>query len=111
MLGIVTPLLVVGLLIMLAGTAMDAPPVQRFLTRNVTSRPLGTLAPGYAATVAGYRVYSGLVRAFGLAVFGLWAASLFPFGVIFVILGIALFAYNTFRAIRGEVRTYRELKR
>ena len=111
MLGIVAALLVLGVVIMLAGTVMDAPPVRQSLMRNVTSQSLGSLAPGFAATIDGYRVYSGLVRAFGIAVFGLWAASVFPFGALIVVLGIAFFAYNTVRAIRGEVRTYRELKR
>ena len=111
MLGTVAVLLVVGVAITLAGIAMDAPPIQQFLTRNVTSRSLGSLAPGFAATPIGYRVYSGLVRAFGIAICGLWAATLAPIWAVLFIFGVALFAYNTVRAIRGEVRTYRALKR
>ena len=106
-----TVVLVVGAAIALAGIAMDAAPIQRFLTLHVTSRSLGSLAPGYAATPRGYRVYSGLVRAFGVAIFGLWAASLAPIWAVLFLLGVALFAFNTVRAVRGEIRTYRALKR
>ena len=111
MLGIMNVVLVLGIVIGAAGTALDAAPVQLFVTRNVTSRPLGSLAPGYASTVRGYRVYSGLIRAFGLALIGVWIASVFPPGALVFVIGVAGFAYNTIRAIRGEVRTYRGLKR
>jgi hydrogenase maturation factor len=111
MLGIVALLLVLGGAISLAGVAMDAPPVQFFLMQKVTSHPLGSLAPGYASTIGGYRVYSGLVRAFGLTLAGLWAASIFPAGALLAVLGVAFFIFNSVRAIRGEVRTYRALKR
>ena len=111
MLGIVAIALALGLVIVAAGIALDAAPVKAFVTRNVTSRPLGSLAPGYAATPAGYRVYSGLIRAFGITLVGLWAAGLGAIWVVVVLIGIGLFASDSVRAIRGEIATYRALQR
>ena len=79
--------------------------------RHVTSRSLGTLAPGYAATRGGMRVYAALVGSIGLTVAGLWLAGWSAFGPWLAILGIALFIVYSFVAIAGEVRTYRALTR
>ena len=111
MLGNMAPVLALGLAIGVAGIVMDAPAVRLFVMRQVTSRPLGSLAPGYAATVRGYHVYSGLVRAFGLVLVGVWLAALIPWGALIAVIGVAFFAYNSVKAIRGEVQAYRSLKR
>ena len=80
--------------------------------RRVTSRSLGELAPGYAASPGGFKVYATLILAIGVAVAGLgiadWSAAL---GVGLLVLGIAAFAVASVIAIRGEVTTYRALKR
>ena len=111
MLGVVTALLALGAVILLAGIAMDQVYVQLFLMRNVTMKPLGSLAPGYAGTVRGYRVYSGLVRSFGAIIAGVGLAAIIPVGALLFVVGVAAFAYYSVRAIRGEVVTYRALKR
>jgi hypothetical protein len=80
--------------------------------RGVTSRSLGELAPGYAASPNGFKVYAILILAIGVAVSGLgitdYSAGL---GVGLLLLGVATFAVASVVAIVGEVRTYRALKR
>jgi hypothetical protein len=80
--------------------------------RRVTSRSLGELAPGYAASPGGFKVYSVLVLAIGVAVAGLgiadWSAVL---GAGLLVIGVGVFVVASVIAIAGEVRTYRALKR
>jgi hypothetical protein len=80
--------------------------------RRVTSRSLGELAPGYAASPGGFNVYSVLVLAIGVAVAGLgiadWSAVL---GAGLLVIGVGVFVVASVIAIAGEVRTYRALKR
>jgi hypothetical protein len=79
--------------------------------RRVTSRSLGELAPGYAASQSGFRVYATLVLAIGVAVTGLGLADRSAVvGVALLLLGVAVFAIASVMAIVGEVRTYRALK-
>lgn len=114
MLGIVSATLIIGGLIVLIGLVltMNVLGAGSFVMRNVTSRYLGSLPPGFAASQAGFRVYSLLVIAIGLLFAGLGAAE------TSVAVGVALFAVGAIGfvvlsvlAIRGETRTYRELKR
>lgn len=77
--------------------------------RHVTSRSLGSLAPGYAATKGGLRVYAALVASIGITVAGLWLTGWSPIGPWLAIVGIALFVAYSIVAIVGEVRTYRAL--
>jgi len=80
--------------------------------RRVTSRSLGELAPGFAATPRGFKVYAALVVSLGIvcAAFGVagWSAS---FAAWQLIAGSLLFAVASVTAIAGEVATYRRLKR
>jgi hypothetical protein len=104
--------LVIGLVLIFAGIFMDSHPAHEWLIQRITSRSLGTLAPGYAASDRGLMTYTGLVRAFGVIVVSLWIMSWsIEFGGILLVLGVGGFLYLSFRAIRGEVRTYRALKR
>ena len=74
--------------------------------RRVTSKPLGSLPPGYAATPRGYLAYTFLVFDLGLISLAL------NFEIPWLILGaLGLFIGGSIAAIRGEVVTYRNLKR
>jgi hypothetical protein len=80
--------------------------------RRVTSRSLGELAPGFAASRFGFRVYAGLVGALGLIVVGIAVAQSSPIaGVTVIAAGLVAFVVLSVIAIRGEVQTYRGLKR
>ena len=98
---------VTGLTLLLnIGGAGDA------VIRRVTSRSLGELAPGYAASSAGFKVYAALVIAIGVAVIGLGIADRSAaLGGGLLALGVVAFAAASVTAIVGEVRTYRALKR
>jgi hypothetical protein len=110
-------LLAIGLLLVVTGAALflnvggsgDA------VIRRVTSRSLGELAPGFAASREGFLVYSVLVIAVGVSVGGVGAMIQWPeaLGVGISALGLGLlgFAVASVIAIAGEVRTYRALKR
>jgi hypothetical protein len=74
--------------------------------RRVTSRWLGSLPPGYAATPRGYLAYTFLVFDLGLILLAV------NFGNVWLILGaIGLFLIASITVIAGEVVTYRALKR
>jgi len=103
-----------GLLILLAGGILYAnvAGAADFLIKNLTSRSLGTLAPGYAASPSGIRVYANVVASFGIVAIGLgstdWGGSA---GAFVAVVGFVLFIAFSAVAIVGEVRTYRALKR
>ena len=94
---------------MLAGLALVV--ARDYVTRHVTSRALGSLAPGFAATRLGYVTYAGLVGDIGLILIAIDVAFRSPAGVWLVVLAIAAFFIGSIVAIGGEVRTYRALKR
>jgi hypothetical protein len=107
-------LLVVGVLISLAGIALllNVGGAGDFVIRRVTSRSLGELAPGYAASRRGFKVYATLVLAVGVAVSGLEITDRSPIiGLTLLVVGIGAFLIASVIAIVGEVRTYRALKR
>jgi hypothetical protein len=79
--------------------------------RRVTSRPLGSLPPGYAATPRGYVNYVFLVFDLGLIVLSIYIATWSSAGLWFLAGSIALFVFGSFVVILGEVVTYRRLKR
>ena len=95
----------IALLLNLGGSA-DA------VIRKVTSRSLGELAPGFAASRRGFRIYAALVLAIGVAVTGLAVLDQsVAFGVGLLAVGLIVFVAASVIAIVGEVRTYRALKR
>jgi hypothetical protein len=101
-----------GAVLAAAGVALlfDIAGAAAALTRRVTSRSLGTLAPGYAATRNGLRVYAVLLIAVGVAVAGIGVAGPAPLvGVILVVVGVVAFAVASVVVILGEVRVYRAL--
>jgi hypothetical protein len=105
--------LVLGILLLLAGRILHANFVGSadFVIKNLTSRSLGSLAPGYAASSTGFKVYTHLLTAIGMALAGLgvldWGGH---FGEILVLVGIVYFVIFSVVAIVGEVTTYRALK-
>ena len=78
---------------------------QDAVTRKVTSRSLGSLAPGYAASKHGYRSYAALVGDIGLFAISIGLGSAW-----LVVASIALFAFGTGIVLFGEIATYRRLK-
>jgi hypothetical protein len=107
-------MLAIGVLLSLIGIALlfNVGGAGDFVIRRVTSRSLGELAPGYAASPGGFKVYAVLVVAVGVAVTGLEIADRSAFvGLGLLVLGLAAFVVASAIAIVGEVRTYRALKR
>ena len=74
--------------------------------RNVTARPLGSLAPGYAATTRGYTAYAFLVFNIGFVLLAINLANTW-----LIIGSIGLFIVVSITTIAGEVVTFRNLKR
>lgn len=104
MLGTVDLLLILGIALVFASAALLA--ARDFVIRHVTSKSLGSLAPGYAASRSGYNTYAGLVCDIGLILIAL------HLGIPWVVLlTIAFFLLGSIAVIIGEVLTYRALKR
>ena len=83
----------------------------RGVIRHLTSKPLGSLAPGYAASWTGFRVYALMLAAIGGVVGGVGVAETLPvLGVIYIAVGLVGFIALSVLAVRGEMRTYRALK-
>jgi len=114
MLGIVSATLVIGGVIGLLGVVLltNLLGAGDFVMRTVTSRYLGSLPPGFAASKGGFQVYAGLVIAIGVvfAGVGLAESNAAPGAAMFVI-GALAFVVLSVLVIRGEVETYRGLKR
>lgn len=107
-------ILAIGFLLSAAGLALllDLGRSGTWVIRHLTSRKLGELARGYAASPAGFRVYSTLVLAIGIAVVGLGLSADTPvLGAAAMAIGVATFVIASVIAIAGEVRTYRALPR
>lgn len=114
MLGIVTALLAVGAVFVIVGAALisNVGGAADFVMRHLTSRNLGSLEPGFAASKAGFRVYARLVWFIGIFFLGAGVAlkaALVGVGVMAAALGA--FVFLSITAIRGEITTYRALKR
>ena len=83
-----------------------------YVMRRVTSRYLGQLAPGFAASKRGFGIYATLLIAIGIICLGLGlAGNLLPVGAGLLVLGAVTFGVASVVAITGEVETYRGLKR
>jgi hypothetical protein len=106
--------LVLGLVLVSIGLVLffDLAGAGRAVIRGVTSRSLGSLAPGYAASTGGFRVYAFLLGAVGAALLGLGLAAWLPLaGAVMVVAAAVAFAAGSVVAVRGEARTYRALQR
>lgn len=80
-----------------------------YVIKRVTSRYLGSLPPGFAATVRGFRVYSVLVLALGVLCLGVGVIQRsVPLAAGLLILGAITFGIASMIAIAGEVETARK---
>jgi hypothetical protein len=106
--------LAIGVLLCLAGITLllNLGGAADAVIRKVTSRSLGELAPGFAATRPGFRAYAVLVLALGVLTLGVgvvgWSVLV---GATMLALGGISFVIASAIAIVGEVATYRALKR
>jgi hypothetical protein len=106
--------LVIGVLLVAAGLILllNLFGAGDLVIRRVTSRSLGELAPGFAASRRGFRTYAALVLAVGILCVGLAMTTRFlPLAAGLLVLGAMTFGIASVIAIAGEVETYRALKR
>src|SRR6202790_5265747 len=95
-----------GVLLCLAGITLllNVGGAADTVIRKVTSRSLGELAPGFAASRGGFRIYAVLVLAIGVAVTGLGVVGQsVAIGVAVVAVGVIAFVAASVLAIVGEV--------
>lgn len=107
-------MLAIGVLLSLIGIALlfNVGGAADFVIRRVTSRSLGDLAPGYAASAGGFKVYSVLILALGVGVTGLEISDRSAWvGLGLLLVGVSTFVVASVVAVAGEIRTYRALKR
>jgi len=82
-----------------------------YVIRRVTSRYLGSLPPGFAASKRGFRIYATLVLAVGLFCLGLSLVErALPVAAGLIVLGAVIFGIASVIAIAGEVETARRPK-
>jgi hypothetical protein len=106
--------LAIGVVLIGAGVAMllNLAGAGDLVIRRVTSRSLGELAPGFAASRRGFRTYAVLVLAVGALAVGLGVVGWsLPLGATLMVLGAITFVIASVIAVVGEVETYRALKR
>jgi hypothetical protein len=95
---------ILGSVLLVAGVGLLL--ARRWVIRNVTSRSLGSLAAGYAATDRGFVIYALLVIDLG------WLVVAIASGWVWlVVAAIVVFVIASIAVIAGEVVTYRALKR
>jgi hypothetical protein len=112
--GDVNVVLAIGVLLCLAGLVLliNLFGAADLVMRRVTSQSLGELAPGFAASRRGFRIYATLILSIGMMCLGLGATAIFvPLGAALLVVGAMTFGIATVIAIAGEVETYRALKR
>lgn len=106
--------LIVGLLFVAAGAVLliNLAGAADFVIRHLTSRSLGTLAPGFAASPGGFRIYACLLASIGAVFAGIGLIDQAGSAGLYVAaLGLVAFVILSVLVIVGEVRTYRALKR
>jgi hypothetical protein len=106
--------LALGVLLVMAGIGLllNVLGAGDYVIRRVTSRSLGELAPGFAASRRGFKTYSVLVLAVGILCAGVGTTAVFiPLGAALLVIGAVTFVLASMIAITGEVETYRAPKR
>ena len=106
-------MLAIGVVLTLIGSAwlLNLFGAGDYVIKRVTSRYLGDLPPGFAATTRGFRVYSILVLAVGVLCLGLGATERFlPLAAGLLVIGAITFGIASMLAIAGEVEVYRSHK-
>jgi hypothetical protein len=82
-----------------------------YVMRRVTSRYLGDLPPGFAATKRGFRIYAILVVAVGVVCLGIGLlGGPLPVAAGLLVVGAVTFGIASVVAIAGEVEVYRAHK-
>src|SRR5438445_7098947 len=110
MLGIVAFVLVIGVLLILAGIMLlvNLLGAGDYVMRTVTSKYLGSLPPGFAASKRGFRIYATLVLAVGLVCLGLALIErALPVPAGLLVLGAVIFGLASVVALTGEGDTAR----
>jgi hypothetical protein len=105
--------LAIGIALTLIGSAwlLNVFGAGDYVIKRITSRYLGSLPPGFAATTRGFRVYSVLIIAVGVMCLGLGATELFvPLAAGLIVAGAIAFGISSMLAIAGEVEVYRAHK-
>ena len=105
-------LLGIGLLLIAVGVVLllDLGGAARFVIRRLTSRSLGELDPGYAASRNGFRLYAALVLCVGVIAAGLAISPGAPLpGAAGTVVGMVGFLIASGMVLVGEIRTYRGL--
>ena len=93
-----------GVALILAGLVLAT--ARGWVIRNITSRSLGSLAPGFAATPGGYLVYCYLVFDIG------WFVVALAQGIaILLAITVVTFVVATVVVVVGEYVVFRRLKR
>ena len=83
-----------------------------YVIRHLTSRSLGQLAPGFAATRRGFRTYATLLLAVGVVCVGVGEAThSVILAAALLVVGAMTFGVASVVAIAGEIETYRALKK
>ncbi|HVH62682.1 MAG TPA: hypothetical protein VNA65_03675 [Candidatus Dormibacteraeota bacterium] len=79
-----------------------------YMIRRVTSQNLGSLPPGFASTLRGFRIYAVLVAAIGVVCLGLGLTERsVPLGAGLIVVGAVTFGIASMLAIAGEIETAR----
>jgi hypothetical protein len=100
--------LAIGVLLCGAGIVLllDLFGAGAYVIRTVTSKYLGSLPPGFAASRRGFRIYALLILAIGIFCLGLGlTATLLPIGAGLIVVGAVTFGIASVIAITGEVET------
>jgi hypothetical protein len=110
----VTLVLLIGVLFFIVGFVLllNVFAAGDYVIRHLTSRSLGELAPGFAATQRGMRTYGTLLLAIGIMCLGVGGITQ-NLAVIagLLVLGAMMFGVASVIAIAGEIETYRALKK
>lgn len=103
--------LAIGIILCAAGLAwlLNVFGAADYTIRRITSRYLGSLPPGFASTVRGFRVYAILVLSLGVICLGVGSLDRsVPLAAGLLVVGAITFGIASMLAIAGEVETARK---
>jgi hypothetical protein len=106
----VAVVLAIGILLAVAGLVLlfNLFGAGDYVIRTVTSKYLGSLPPGFAASRRGFQVYATLLISIGIVCIGLGiTGALLPIGAGLIVVGAVIFGVASVLAITGEVDTAR----
>ena len=102
--------LVIGILLTVVGLGLlfNVFGAGDYVIRSITSKYLGSLPPGFAASKRGFHVYATLLIAIGIVCIGLGVTDkALPIGAGLIVVGAVIFGIASVIAISGEVETSR----